>query len=80
MTFTLQQPRKNTSTDDETHLIYGAFMDKNLLADLIRFNGIETAFTDAWGNATTVAEPDQLKLLAALGFAIDDEATARANN
>lgn len=48
-------------------------MDKKLLADLIQFNGIETAFTDAWGQATTVAEQDQIKLLAALGYAVDDE-------
>lgn len=52
-------------------------MDKQLLADLIQFNGIETAFTDAWGNATEVAEPDQLKLLTALGFATDNETLAR---
>lgn len=52
-------------------------MDKQLLADLIQFNGIETAFTDAWGNATEVAEPDQLKLLTALGFATDNEVLAR---
>ncbi|MBU1436555.1 MAG: 4-alpha-glucanotransferase [Gammaproteobacteria bacterium] len=52
-------------------------MDKTLLADLIRFNGIETAFTDAWGNPTEVAEQDQLKLLAALGFDISDDAKAQ---
>ena len=52
-------------------------MDKTLLADLIGFNGIETAFTDAWGNAAEVAEKDQLRLLQALGFQIDDEAVAR---
>jgi 4-alpha-glucanotransferase len=52
-------------------------MDKQLLADLIQFNGIETAFTDAWGNATEVAELDQLKLLTALGFATDNETLAR---
>lgn len=52
-------------------------MDKQLLADLIQFNGIETAFTDAWGNATEVAGPDQLKLLTALGFATDNETLAR---
>ena len=53
-------------------------MDKTLLADLIRFNGIETAFTDAWGNPTTVAEQDQIKLLKALGFAVEDEALAQS--
>lgn len=53
-------------------------MDKTLLADLIRFNGIETAFTDAWGNPTTVAEQDQIKLLKALGFDVDDHAKAQS--
>jgi 4-alpha-glucanotransferase len=52
-------------------------MDKQLLADLIQFNGIETAFTDAWGNASEVTQADQLKLLTALGFATDDDAVAR---
>ncbi len=52
-------------------------MDKQLLADLIQFNGIETAFTDAWGNASEVKQADQLKLLAALGFATEDDAVAR---
>ena len=51
-------------------------MDKKLLADLIQFNGIETAFTDAWGNATEVKEQDQLKLLSALGFQIDNDKAA----
>lgn len=52
-------------------------MDKQLLADLIQFNGIETAFTDAWGNASEVTQADQLKLLTALGFATEDDAVAR---
>ncbi len=51
-------------------------MDKKLLADLIGFNGIETAFTDAWGNAAEVAEKDQLRLLQALGFEVNDDAIA----
>ncbi len=51
-------------------------MDKKLLADLIGFNGIETAFTDAWGNAAEVAEKDQLRLLQALGFEVNDDAVA----
>ena len=53
-------------------------MDKTLLADLIRFNGIETAFTDAWGNPTTVAEQDQIKLLKALGFDVENDAIAQS--
>lgn len=52
-------------------------MDKQLLADLIQFNGIETAFTDAWGHASEVTTADQIKLLAALGFATDDDTKAR---
>jgi len=53
-------------------------MDKTLLADLIRFNGIETAFTDAWGNPSTVAEQDQIKLLKALGFDVEDSSKAQS--
>lgn len=53
-------------------------MDKTLLAELIGFNGIETQFTDAWGNPAQVAEQDQLRILAALGFSVEDEAKAAA--
>ncbi|PKM20230.1 MAG: 4-alpha-glucanotransferase [Gammaproteobacteria bacterium HGW-Gammaproteobacteria-15] len=52
-------------------------MDATLQAELIAFCGIETEFNDAWGNATTVSEPHQLQLLAAQGFDIDDDETAR---
>lgn len=52
-------------------------MDKTLLSELIAFNGIETKFTDAWGNPAEVAEKDQLRLLSALGFEISNEAKAR---
>lgn len=48
-------------------------MDKTLLAELIAFNGIETRFTDAWGNPAEVSEPDQLRMLQALGFDTSDE-------
>lgn len=52
-------------------------MDATLQAELIAFCGIETEFNDAWGNATTVSEQHQLQLLAAQGFDIDDDETAR---
>lgn len=52
-------------------------MDKTLLAELIGFNGIETVFTDAWGNAAEVAEKDQLRLLQALGFDVTNDAVSR---
>jgi len=51
-------------------------MDKSLLAELIAFNGIETHFTDAWGNPAEVSEPDQLRMLQALGFDTSDEQQA----
>ena len=38
-------------------------MDKQLLSDLIAFTGIETQFTDAWGNQSEVAEKNLLTLL-----------------
>lgn len=52
-------------------------MDKTLLSELIAFNGIETKFTDAWGNPAEVAEHDQLRLLSALGFDVANEQAAR---
>lgn len=51
-------------------------MDKSLLAELIAFNGIETRFTDAWGNPAEVTEHDQLRMLQALGFDTSDEQKA----
>lgn len=52
-------------------------MDAALRAELIAFCGIETDFNDAWGQPLTVAEQDQLHLLQALGFDVDDDAVAR---
>ncbi|WP_419571634.1 4-alpha-glucanotransferase [Rheinheimera sp.] len=52
-------------------------MDKTLLADLIAFCGIETRFTDAWGNEAEVQEKNLLTLLAAQGFAIDNDELAK---
>lgn len=52
-------------------------MDAALRAELIAFCGIETDFNDAWGQPVTVAEQDQLHLLQALGFDVDDDAVAR---
>lgn len=52
-------------------------MDASLLEELIAFNGIETHYHDAWGNATEVALADQLALLAALGYPVTDDAATR---
>ena len=52
-------------------------MDAALKAELIAFCGIETEFNDAWGTPTSVTEANQLQLLKAQGFAIDDDALAR---
>ena len=52
-------------------------MDKQLLSELIAFTGIETQFIDAWGNPSEVEEKNLLTLLAAQGFAIDNDALAR---
>ncbi len=52
-------------------------MDAALRAELIAFCGIETDFNDAWGQPVTVSEADQLQLLQAQGFAIDDDALTR---
>jgi len=52
-------------------------MGKSLLSDLIAFNGVETQFTDAWGNPAQVAEKDQLRLLQALGFDTQNDEVAQ---
>lgn len=52
-------------------------MDAALLSELIAFNGIETQFNDAWGNATEVTEANQLALLSAMGYPVHDEAATR---
>ena len=52
-------------------------MDAALLAELIAFCGIETEFNDAWGKPTRVSETQQLELLKAQGFDIEDDDTAR---
>jgi 4-alpha-glucanotransferase len=52
-------------------------MDATLQAELIAFCGIETDFNDAWENPSTVTEQHQLQLLAAQGFDIEDDETAR---
>lgn len=52
-------------------------MDAALLAELIAFCGIETEFNDAWGKPTRVGETQQLELLKAQGFDIEDDDTAR---
>jgi 4-alpha-glucanotransferase len=49
-------------------------MDKQLLAELVAYHGIETSFQDAWGNATEISELNQQRLLAAMGYPIEDEA------
>ena len=52
-------------------------MDATLLAELIAFCGIETEFNDAWGKPTQVSEQQQLELVKAQGFDIEDDDTAR---
>ncbi|WP_397470882.1 4-alpha-glucanotransferase [Rheinheimera sp.] len=52
-------------------------MDAALLAELIAFCGIETEFNDAWGKPTRVSETQQLELLKAQGFDIEDDDTVR---
>lgn len=52
-------------------------MDKSLLAELIAFTGIETQFTDAWGQQAQVEDANLLKLLAAQGFAVDNDELAK---
>lgn len=52
-------------------------MDSALLAELVAFCGIETAFNDAWGQPTVVADENVLALLQAQGFDTSDDDTAK---
>ncbi|GGW71218.1 4-alpha-glucanotransferase [Alishewanella tabrizica] len=52
-------------------------MDAALRSELIAFNGIETDYNDAWGKPTTVAEADQMALLAAMGYPVADDTATR---
>ncbi|HEX7764014.1 MAG TPA: 4-alpha-glucanotransferase, partial [Cellvibrio sp.] len=48
-----------------------------MLAELIAYCGIETEYHDAWGQQTQVPQAQQLALLAAQGFDIENEEHAR---
>lgn len=44
------------------------------IEQLLRLRGIETSYTDAWGNHTEVVPQSKTKLLRAMGYPVDDEA------
>ena len=49
-------------------------MTSPLIEKLVEMRGIESNYTDAWGNPATVKEESKGKLLKAMGYTIDDAA------
>jgi 4-alpha-glucanotransferase len=49
-------------------------MTNHVLQQLVEMRGIETHYTDAWGQPTTITESSKAKLLKALGYSTDDVA------
>ena len=47
-------------------------MTSPLIEKLVELRGIESNYTDAWGNPATVKEESKGKLLKAMGYSIDD--------
>ncbi len=52
-------------------------MNQELLQQLCVMRGIESEYVDAWGNPARVDEESKKLLLAALGYAVEDEASLR---
>ena len=50
-------------------------MNSQLLQQLVALRGIETRYTDAWGNPATISEVSQSKLLTQLGYDLSSEET-----
>ena len=47
-------------------------MTSSLLDQLAEYRGIESNYNDAWGNSTTIDPATKNKLLAAMGYPVDD--------
>ncbi len=49
-------------------------MHASLIEQLVQARGIESEYIDAWGNNTSIKPESKQKILAAMGYPIDDEA------
>lgn len=49
-------------------------MSHAILQQLCDLRGIQSDFVDAWGNPAKVSDESKIKMLAAMGYAVDDEA------
>ncbi len=49
-------------------------MTSPVIEKLVEMRGIESSYVDAWGKPATVNEESKAKLLAAIGYSVDDEA------
>lgn len=47
-------------------------MTSSLLEQLVEYRGIESNYNDAWGNPTTIEPETKRKLLAAMGYQVND--------
>ena len=49
-------------------------MNQSLIEQLAEARGIESNYIDAWGNQATIESSSKAKILAAMGYAVEDEA------
>lgn len=49
-------------------------MNESLIDQLVQARGIESQYTDAWGNHATIDQASKEKILAAMGYPVNDEA------
>ncbi|NVK25970.1 MAG: 4-alpha-glucanotransferase, partial [Gammaproteobacteria bacterium] len=48
-------------------------MNPKIIEQLVHARGIESEYTDAWGNQTMIEQSSKEKILAAMGYPMDDE-------
>lgn len=48
-------------------------MNESLIEQLVQAKGIESQYKDAWGNQAIIKESTKLKILAAMGYDVNDE-------
>lgn len=49
-------------------------MNESLIEQLVQARGIESQYTDAWGNQAIIDQASKEKILAAMGYPVNDEA------
>ena len=48
-------------------------MNESLIEQLVQARGIESEYTDAWGNQAIIEQASKEKILSAMGYPVDDE-------